>query len=434
MNIEIEKKEGNVAELKINLPAQDGVNAYNNAVMRLGMEVNVPGFRKGKVPRNILEQRIGKERIKIEALERMLPGVFSKAIEENKLDVIAQPQIKTYKFEIGEDLELLASVELRPEVKMCDYKGQTVEVEKYELPKDAFDKALNNVIQQYSTLEQVVDRNTKEDDIIVFDFDGYVDGNKIPHGDAKNYTMDLANSSFIPGFAEQLIDRPVDTDFDINVTFPEDYHEESLKGKEAIFKCKIHEIKTRVLPELNDELAQKAGPFKTVDELKTNIQEYLDKQAENENRKRSEKALFELFVDKAEVELSDTMIEREKNSLLNEYRHKLAEQGFSWENAVEAQGLDEINKNVEEDARTRIKNSLVIGKIAELEDLKISQEDFAQKIEMMQHLYNLDSKEILSNLQGNPGFIGELNQQILNEKVLNFLVENNTVKFVKAKK
>ncbi|MBQ6516833.1 trigger factor [bacterium] len=434
MNIEIEKKEGNVAELKIQLPAQDGVNAYNTAVMRLGMEVNVPGFRKGKVPRNILEQRIGKERIKIEALERMLPSVLSKAVSENKLDVIAQPQIKSYKFEIGQDLELLASVELRPEVTMGDYKGQTVEVEKYELPKDAFDRALDNVIQQYSTLEQVVDRNTKSDDIIVFDFDGYVDGEKIPHGDAKNYTMDLANSSFIPGFAEQLVDRPVDTDFDINVTFPEEYHEESLRGKEAVFKCKIHEIKTRVLPELNDELAQKAGPFKTVEELKTNIQEYLDKQVENENRKRSEKALFELFVEKAQVDLSDSMILREKNSLLSEYKHKLAEQGFSWENAVEAQGIEELNKNVEDDAKSRIKNSLVIGKIAELEDLKISQEDFTKKIEMMQHLYNLDSKAILSNLQSNPGFISELNQQILNEKVLNFLVENNTVKFVKAKK
>ena len=434
MNIEIEKKPGNVAELKIQLPAQDGVDAYNSAVIRMGKEVTIPGFRKGKVPRNILEQRLGKERIKIEALEYMLPSVLSSAVSENKLDVIAQPQIKSYKFELGEDIELLASVELRPEVKMGDYKGQTVQVEKYELPKDAFDKALENVIQQYSTLEQVVDRNTKEDDIIVFDFDGYVGEEKIPHGDAKNYSMDLAHSNFIPGFAEQLIDRPVDTDFEIKVTFPEDYHEESLKGKEAVFKCKIHEIKTRVLPELNDELAQKAGPFKTVEELKTNIQEYLDKQVENENRKRSEQKLFELATSVAEVELSDAMILREKNSLLAEYKQKLAAQGFSWENAIEAQGIEELNKNVEEDASTRIKNSLVIGKIAELEELKVTAEDFTQKIEMMKSVYNMDSKSLLSNLQGNPAFITELNQQILNEKVLNFLVENNTVKFVKAKK
>ena len=434
MKVELEKAPENVVNLKIELPAKEGVDAYNRAVDGFSRNLSIPGFRKGKAPRSIVENNVGKERIKYEALERLLPSVMTKAIEDNNLDVITQPSIKNYKFELGEDLEIQASVEIRPEVELGQYKGLTLEVEKYELPEDAFEKSLNNMLEQYSTLEQVTNRNSKSDDVIVFDFDGYVDGEKIPHGEAKKYTMDLAHSTFIPGFAEQLVDKALDTDFDVNVKFPEEYHEKSIAGKDAVFKCRIHEIKTRVIPELTDEFAQKVGPFKTVDELKTNIQEYLDKQVEEQNDRRARNAIFDKVIETSKADIQKSMIEREKNSLLEEYKQKLASQGFTWENAVEAQGIENILKNIQEDAQARIMNSLVINKVAKEAEIKIEAGDFQKKLDLLKMSYQLDEKTLLSELSANPMLINQMTQQAVNEKVIDFLVENNTINFVNAKK
>ena len=228
MKIDLEKKEQNIAKVDIEIPAKEGLEAYNRAVKTYAQHVNIPGFRRGKAPRNIVERQVGKERIITEALETLLPSAFSKVITENNLDILTQPKVENYDFEVGKDVKVTATIELKPEVKIKEYKNMTVEVEEYETPKDAFDKSLENILSQSATLELVVDRKTQKDDVIVFDFDGYVNGEKIEHGDAKNYTMDLANSNFIPGFAEQLVDREIDKEFDVNVTFPETYHEQKL--------------------------------------------------------------------------------------------------------------------------------------------------------------------------------------------------------------
>ena len=280
METKIEKLPENVVKVEIEIPSKDAVTYYNNAAKKLAQYVNIPGFRKGKAPRNIVEQNIGEERIKHEALESALPKIFSDVIKENKFDIVAQPYVESYDYKIGQEMKIVAKIELRPEIKLGEYKGLTVEVEAYKTPEDAMQKSIDALLEQHATQVVVKDRKTIADDIIVFDFEGYVDGEKIEHGDAKNYTLDLAHSSFIPGFAEQLIDKPANEDFDINVDFPKEYHEKKLAGKPAVFKCRINEIKSKVLPELNDEFAQKIGPFKTVDDLKADIQSYLDKQKE----------------------------------------------------------------------------------------------------------------------------------------------------------
>ena len=292
MNTTIEKQPENVVKVDIEIPAKDAVNYYNDAAKRLAQYVNIPGFRKGKAPRNIVEQNIGEERIKHEALENALPRIFSQVIKENDFDVVAQPYVESYDFKIGEDLKIVAKLELRPEVTLGQYKGLTVDVEAYKTEEDALQKSIDGLLQQHATTLVVTDRNTKDTDTIVFDFDGYSNGEKIEHGDAKNYTLDLAHSSFIPGFAEQLVDRALGEEFEINVTFPEEYHEKKLAGQPATFKCKINEIKAKVLPELTDEFAQKVGPFKSVDELKADIQKYLDTQKADIDRTNAEKAMF----------------------------------------------------------------------------------------------------------------------------------------------
>lgn len=428
------KKESNVAEVEIEIPAKKGVDAYNRAIKNYAKYVNIPGFRKGKAPRNVVERNVGADRIKSEALEILLPEVFSTVISENKLDVVSQPTIEKFDFEVGKDVKVTAKMELRPEVTIKEYKGMNVEVEEYETPEDAFDKSLENLLNQSATLELVVDRNTKDDDVVVFDFDGYSNDEKIEHGDAKNYTLDLAHSNFIPGFAEQLIDKPLGEDFEINVTFPETYHEKKLAGQPATFKCKINEIKTRVLPELTDEFAQKVGPFKTVDELKADIKNYLEKQKESTDKQNSEKAIFEKVLENTEVEISDSMVEREAKTLLEEYKQKLSSQGFTFEQAVETQGIDSIMDKINEDAKFRIKNSLVIDKVATLESIKVESGDFDAKLESLSAMYQMDRETFAKHMMKNPSMLNGLSQQVLNEKVMTFLSENNTAKLVKAKK
>ena len=427
MNTTIEKQPENVVKVDIEIPAKDAVNYYNDAAKRLAQYVNIPGFRKGKAPRNIVEQNIGEERIKHEALENALPRIFSQVIKENDFDVVAQPYVESYDFKIGEDLKIVAKLELRPEVTLGQYKGLTVDVEAYKTEEDALQKSIDGLLQQHATTLVVTDRNTKDTDTIVFDFDGYSNGEKIEHGDAKNYTLDLAHSSFIPGFAEQLVDRALGEEFEINVTFPEEYHEKKLAGQPATFKCRINEIKAKVLPELTDEFAQKVGPFKSVDELKADIQKYLDTQKADIDRTNSEKAIFEKVTSEAKVEIQQSMIDREADQLVAEYKQKLEMQGFTWEQAVEAQGYDEIMNSLKEDAAVRVKNSLVIDKIAKEENITVSQADFGAKLSELSQMYQIDTPTIIKQLSQTPGVFNALSQQALNEKVTQFLADNNTV-------
>ncbi len=428
METKIERLPENVVKVDIQIPAKEAVEYYNNAAKKLAQYVNIPGFRKGKAPRNVVEQHIGEERIKHEALENALPRIFSEVIRENEFDVVAQPYVESYDFKIGEDMTIVAKFELRPEVTVGEYKGITVKVDEYKTPEDAFQKSLDNLLQQSAETVVVTDRKSEPTDIVVFDFEGFANGEKIEHGDAKNYTLDLANSSFIPGFAEQLAGRTLGEDFEINVTFPEEYHEKKLAGQPAVFKCKINEIKTKVLPELTDEFAQKVGPFKTVEDLKVDIQQYLDTQKADIDRTNSEKAIFEKVVGDAKVEIQQSMIDREADQLVEEYKQKLQMQGFSWEQAVEAQGYDEIMNSLKEDAAVRVKNSLVIDKIAKEENITVSQADFGAKLSELSRMYQIDAQTMIKQLSQTPGVFNALSQQALNEKVTQFLVENNTVK------
>ena len=427
MKTTIEKQPENMVKVEIEVPAKDAVNYYNNAAKRLAQYVNIPGFRKGKAPRNIVEQNIGEERIKHEALEGALPRIFSEVIKENDFDVVAQPYVESYDYKIGEDLKITAKIELRPEVTLGEYKGLTLDVDAYKIPEDAFQKSLDGMLAQHATTVVVTDRKTVATDTIVFDFEGFANGEKIEHGDAKNYTLDLAHSSFIPGFAEQLVDRALGEEFEISVNFPEEYHEKKLAGQPATFKCKINEIKSKVLPELTDEFAQKVGPFKTVDDLKADIQKYLDTQKADIDRTNSEKAIFEKVTSEAKVDIQQSMIDREADQLVEEYKEKLAMQGFNWDQAVEAQGYDNIMNSLKEDAAMRVKNSLVIDKIAKDENIVVSQEEFGAKIAEISHMYQIDPQTMIKQLSQTPGVFNAISQQALNEKVTQFLADNNKV-------
>ena len=427
MKVTLEKEKENVVKLDITIPAKDATEAYNKAVQRISQYVNIDGFRKGKAPRAVVERHVGTERIKQEAIEGLMPKAINQAVVDNNLDIIAQPYITNYNFNIGEDLTVTAKAELRPEVTLGQYKGLSLEIKDSPIEADAMQKSIDNLLNQHSTQETVIDRPTKDTDIAVIDFDGYANGEKIQGGEAKNYPLDLAHSNFIPGFAEQLVGKNLNDEFEIKVTFPENYHDEKLKGQPATFKIKINEIKEKKLPELNDEFAQKVGPFKTVDELKADIQKYLESQRERTNKQNSENEVFKTVIDSSKVEIPQSMIDREANSLREEYKQRLAAQGINWDALVKSQGEDQLLKNLNEDALVRIKNSLVIDKIAKEENIKLEQKDIETKFAQLGAAYGLKPQDLIKQIGQNPEVLASISQQAMNDKVRDFLMENNKV-------
>lgn len=432
METKLTKLKDNVVSISMTIPAAEATSAYNTAASKISQYINVDGFRKGKAPRAVVERHVGVDRIRQEALEILLPKYLGQAVYDNKLDIITQPAITDYKFETGKDVEITFEVETRPEVSLGSYKGIDVKVEVPAADDSAFDKALEGFLAQHASMELVLDRPSNETDIVVFDFEGTCNGEPIQGGAAKGYALDLAHSNFIPGFAEQLVGHNIKDEFDIQVTFPEEYHDEKLKGQPATFAIKINEIKQRILPELTDEFVKKSSRFSTVDELKADIKDYVDNQRENIKKVNAENAVFKSIVESASVEIPQGMINREVESLKADYQQRLSYQGINWEDFVKSQG-DEFEKTLAEDAMTRIKNSLIIDKISKEADIKVEQADFQTKIAQMAGAYGVGPQDLLKQFGQNPDFLSSLSQQIVNDKVRDYLLANNNIEYVEVK-
>ena len=307
----------NIATVDITIDAKTAKEAYERAIKAFGANVNIAGFRKGKAPSNIVEKYVGEDRLKAEVIDRLFPMEFQKAIDDNKLNIAFRPALEKYEFNVGEELKMTATVELKPEVKIGAFKDVEVEYTEYKNEENAIDNELAQTQKRFSTLEKV-DRAATDKDTVVFDFDGYVGEEKIEHGAGENYSLDLSNSNFIPGFAEGLVGHSAGEEFAIDVTFPADYHEEKLKGANAQFKIKLHEVKERILPELNDELAKKVGKDSLV-ALKEDIQKYIDDYAKNQNERAKSDAIFEKIVETTEIVIQDSMLDREYEAIMQEF-------------------------------------------------------------------------------------------------------------------
>ena len=434
MKTTVEKLENNMVKVDIEIDADTAEKEYSKACKRLAQRVNIPGFRKGKAPRAILEKNIGAESIKRDVLDSVLPNAFAKAISENNLNIITEPYLESYNFELGKPVTVVAKMELKPEVKFEQYKDMELEVEEYKTAPDAMDKELNELAEKFTTLEKA-DKKSTDKDVVLMDFEGSVDGKLIDGGAAKNYLLDLEHSNFIPGFAEQLVGHKAGDEFTIDVTFPENYHEENLKGKPAQFKITLREVKAKIKPEINDDLAKKVGKFKNLDELKADIQKYLDNTAKIENDKRSANKVFDAILSKMSVDIQDTMIEREKQALVADFKQKVAQSGVTWEDVLKQDGAEKIDKELREEAISRIKNSLMMSEIAKLENIQVTAQDLEQKIGEMASLYQTDKDTIFREIRKNTALIQSLSQQALSQKVTKFLIDNNKIKFVaEAKK
>ncbi len=416
----------NIAKFDITIDSKLAKETYDKTLRAYGANVNIAGFRKGKAPANIVEKYVGQERIKAEVIDRLFPVEFQKIVDENKLDIAFRPMIDKMDFEVGKDIELKVSVELKPEVKIGKYKDVEVEFNEFKNPEDALDKELQQTQERFSTLN-TVDRPATDKDTVVFDFEGFVGDEKIEHGEGKNYTLNLANSNFIPGFAEGLVGHSKDEEFTIDVTFPEEYHEEKLKGAKAQFKIKMHEVKERQMPELNDDLAKKAGKD-TLELLKEDIKTYLENMAKNQNDKIKSEAIFEKVLNDTKIDIQDTMLDREYEAIMQDAREQAKYSNQDFDKLVEQEGKDTVEKRFREEAQKRIMNSLIVERIAREAQIKVEQKDIMEHINQMSMMYGMPPVQLFEELRKNPNSFAAISQQITANKVNEFLLENN--KFV----
>ena len=430
MTVTIEKLENN--QVKLNIEIEPAVSSweYDKACKRVAQRVNVPGFRQGKAPKNILEKYVGIAALQREVLDSLLPTIFETTISENNFDLVTPPSIDSFKFEEDNSLKVVATLELKPEIKLPEYKAMELEVEEFKNADDILDKELDILRDRFAELKDITDRNTIATDLVNIDFTGYVGGEEIKGGAGKNYVLDLAHSNFIPGFAEQIVDKTVGSEFKINVKFPEEYHEPKLKGADAEFNIKLNAIKEKVLPELNDDLARRvSAKFNTLEDLKADIQKYVDNTAKSENERRVANKAFETLLEKVEVEVQDTMINREIQALMGEFKQRINMQGGNFDEMLEREGHEKVYAQLKEEALKRIKTSLIVGKIAQEEKLSVSQEDIQQKLGEIAQMYRTTVDAIVADIQKNMNILNSINQQIITEKVTKLLIENANVKY-----
>ena len=427
MTVKIEKLENNVIKFDITIKADEAQKAYKNATSRASKQINIPGFRKGKAPANVVEKYIGQERLKAQVVEDLTPRELSKAVSDNKLDLAIQPEIESFSFDLGKDLTIVVKAELKPEVTLGQYKDNTVEYEEYKAPDNALELELDAIRARYSTMETIEeDREATNKDIAVIDFEGFVNGEPIERGSGKAYALDLEHSNFIPGFAEGIVGHKKGEEFTIDVTFPEDYAEEKLKGAKAQFKINLIKLRKRILPELDNEFAKKVGNFDSVENLKKDIQAFIDSSAVKENEKRKMEVIFKKVIDEAKVDIQETMVDREINAVMNETRQAAEQQGQDWDKLIEAQGMDSVLAQAKDEAIRRIKNSLIIEKIAKTENIKIEQNDIAEQVSAIAGAYQTSPQEILKEITQNHHFFSAITQQAAIKKVNDILMTNNT--------
>lgn len=430
MTVTIEKLDNN--EVKLNIEIEPSVTSweYDKACKRLAQRVNVPGFRQGKAPKNILEKYVGIAALQREVLDSLLPTILESTIDENKFDLITTPNVESYEFAEDNTLKVVAKLELKPEVNLGEYKGMEVEVEEFKNADDVMDKELAILAEKYAVLNDITDRESKDTDLVNIDFTGYVDGEEIKGGAAKNYVLDLAHSNFIPGFAEQLSGKKVGEEFKINVKFPEEYHDEKLKGKDAEFNIKLNAIKEKVLPELNDEFAKRVNEkFNNIEEVKQDIQKFLDENAKMENERRTAVKIFDTLLANTNIDIQESMINREIQALMGEFKQRINMQGGNYDEMLEREGHEKVYAQMKEEAVKRIKTSLIVGKIAQNENMSVTQEDIQNKIADMASIYRTTPENIIAEIQKNVNILHSMNQQVITEKVTKLLLDNAKVTY-----
>lgn len=425
MKATLENKEGNKVEFTIEVPEEDFEKAIQRAYLKNRGHFNIPGFRKGKVPRKIIEMNYGVEIFYEDAINIVLPEAYSSAVEELELDPIEQPNVDIEELEKGKPVLIKIDVEVKPEVELGEYKGIEVEKVEYEVTEELVEEELKSVQEMNARVMDAGDREVKEGDLLTIDFEGFLDGEAFEGGKAEAYELEIGSNQFIPGFEEQLVGKNKDEELDIVVTFPEDYHEESLKGKEVNFKVTIHEIKEKELPELDDEFAKDVSEFDTIEEYKESIREKLESEFSSKEKIENENNVIDAVVDSAKVDIPEAMIESQLESEIHEFDHNIRAQGIGLEQYFQITGSSEadLKEQLRPNAEKRVRGDLVLEAIAEKEEIKVSEEDIDMKLEEIAESYKQEDKEkFIKDMKKRD--LTFLDTAIINQKVIELLIEN----------
>lgn len=421
-----EKIEKNLGVLDVEVDAERVASALDKAFNKVAKKANVPGFRKGKVPRAIFEARFGVESLYQDAIDILLPEVYGEAVEQADIFPVDRPEVDIEQFAKGETFKFKARVTVKPEVTLGEYKGVEVAAVAAEVSEEELNEELERLQQRHAELTVIDEGASQSGDIVVIDFDGSVDGVPFEGGQAERYSLELGSNTFIPGFEDQVIGMATGDFKDVEVTFPETYHAEELANKQAVFKVKVHEIKRKQLPELDDEFAKDVSEFDTLDEYKEDLKKQLLTRKEQEAQGVRENEAVEKAAANAEVEIPEAMIQSEVQNMMRDFDNRLRQQGMNLEMFLSFSGQTnaDLEGQMKDDAEKRVRNNLVLEQIAKEEKLEVSEEEINKELENMADTYKRSADEIRSILGAN-GSLDSLREELLLRKTIDFLLENS---------
>ena len=433
MDCKVEKtKNANEVKLEITIEAEKFENAIKKVYFQSAKYFNIPGFRKGKAPQNIVERYYGKEIFYEDAFNDLVPEEYEKALEENKIEAVSRPEIDIITMEKGQDLKFTAIVQTKPEVELGKYKGIEIEKIEYNVKDADIEEELKGMQNQNARLITIDDRPAQMDDTTYINFEGFVEGKPFDGGKAENYELVLGSHSFIEGFEDQIVGMKIGEEKEIAVTFPEEYFSKELAGKPATFKVKLNEIKKKELPTLDDEFAKDVSEFDTLKELKQSIQERLEKQNKDREKYEKQDAAVKALVETVKVDIPSGMIEMETENMIKDMEQRMSYQGIKMEQYLKMMHKteEEFKKDYEPRAIEAIKSRLAIEAVIKAEKIEATEEEIKAKIEEMAKNYGKEAKE----LEENENIRNYIKQGIENEKAMDFLVENSKEKKPTAKK
>ena len=424
MSLQVEKLEKNMAKLTIEVPADDLEKALQSAYMKQKNKISLPGFRKGKVPRQMIEKMYGAEIFYDDAANELIPKAYAEAYDECDLEIVSRPEINVVQIEKGKAFIFTADVATKPEVTLGEYKGLEVDKVSTRVTQKEVDAKIQEEAEKNARTITVEDRAVQDGDEVILDFEGFVDGEAFEGGKGENYPLTIGSGSFIPGFEEQLVGAETEKEVEVKVTFPEEYHAEELKGKEAVFKCTVHEIKAKELPEIDDEFAAEVSEFDTLDEYKADVKAKIKEEKASEGKRKQEDQVVEQAIKNASYEIPEAMIDTQVMQMADEFAQRMQSQGLTMEQYFQFTGMtaEKMMEELKPQAVKRIETRLVLEAVAKAENIEISDEKLDEEITKMAEAYKMEADKLKE-------FMGENEKKQMKEdtavqEAVTFLVEN----------
>lgn len=432
MSLQVEKLEKNMAKLTIETDVEEFEKAIEKAYQKQKSKISIPGFRKGKVPRQMVERMYGKEVFFEEAANIVIPDAYDKALDECEEEIVSSPKIEVTQIEAGKPFVFTATVALKPEVKLGKYKGVKIDKIETEVTEEEVDAQIEKERENNARNVTVDDRPVEDGDMTTLDFEGFVDGEAFEGGKGESYPLTIGSGAFIPGFEEQLVGAKIGEETEVKVTFPEDYQAEHLQGKEAVFKCTVKEIRKKELPELNDEFASDVSEFDTLAEYRADVRKNLEEQKAKDAKREREDAAVKAAVEDSEMEIPEAMLETQQKQMVDEFAQRITMQGISMEQYLQLTGSNyqQMVEQVKPQAEERVRSRLVLEAVAKAENLEATEEDYEEELKTMADVYQMEVDKVRELMRERDK--KSIMQDLAVRKAAEFVAEN--AKESKAKK